>query len=260
MPFACSAGSGVSYDFVRRESGYLRKESTFRMPVLSDIEIELDAREVVLALHRGKKAPEALIGETRDAIARSQDLIYPRALYEWVKVLGVDGELVLLASGNGGGDAVLRLGPHADLMAKAELALVSIVTIGSELDEHVEELNKSGELLEAYLLDSVGVVALAEVGKAVREYAEKEAASRGWGVSASLAPGSLQGWPIEGQFDLCALLPLDDIDVHLKESGVLVPFKSASGLIGLGGKYRSKKVGSVCRFCIRADTCWRRKK
>jgi hypothetical protein len=260
MPFACSTGSKVSYDFVRRESGYLRKESTFRMPVLANIEIKLDAREVVLALHQGKKAPEALVGETRDAIAQSQDLVHPWALYEWVKVLGVNGEQVLLAPRNGGGDAVLKLGPHADLMAKAQMALISIVTIGGEINEHIDELNKSGKLLEAYLLDSVGVVALAEVGKVIREYAEQEAASRGWGVSASLAPGSLQGWPIEGQFDLCALLPLDEINVHLSESGVLVPFKSASSLIGMGRGYNAKKVGSVCRFCMRAETCWRRKK
>jgi hypothetical protein len=51
------------------------------MPVLSDIEIELDAREVVLALHRGQKAPEALIEETRSAIIQSKDLIHPQAVY-----------------------------------------------------------------------------------------------------------------------------------------------------------------------------------
>lgn len=230
------------------------------MPVMTDIKIELDAREVVLALHQGKKAPEGLIRETTDAITQSRDLVHPRALYEWVKVSGVHGEQVLLTPGNGGKDAVLTLGPHADLMGKAALALISVVTIGGEINEHIDELNKSGKLLEAYLLDSVGVVALAEVGKAIREYAEKEAASRGWGVGASLAPGSLQGWTIEGQFDLCALLPLDEIDVHLNESGVLVPFKSASGLIGMGRGYSAKTVGSVCRFCMRAETCWRRKK
>ncbi len=230
------------------------------MPVMTDIKIELDAREVVLALHQGKKAPEALIDEARDAITQSRGLVHPRALYEWVRVVGVNGDQVVLTSGNGTGDVALKLGPHADLMAGAELALVSVVTIGGEIDEQIDALNKSGKLLEAYLLDSVGVVALAEVDRAVREYVEKEAASRGWGVGASLAPGSLQGWPFEGQFDLCALLPLEEIEVHLSESGVLVPFKSASGLIGMGRGYGSKKVGSVCRFCMRAETCWRRRK
>jgi hypothetical protein len=230
------------------------------MPILSDIEIELDAREVVLALHRGQKAPEALIEETRIAIIQSTDLIHPRAVYKWIPVREVKGEQVALARRNGEGDAILRLGPHADLLANAELALVSIVTIGGQLDERVDELNKSGKVLEAYLTDSIGVVALGEVGKAIRRYAEREAAARGWGVGASLAPGSLQGWPIEGQFSLCVLIPSDEIGVHLNESGVLVPFKSASSLIGLGRRYRSKKVGSVCRFCMRAETCWRRKK
>ena len=229
------------------------------MPVLTDIEIELDAREVVLALHQGKRAPEALVDETAIAIEQTRRLIYPRALYKWVSVRDVIGKQVVLAAVNGDRETVLKLGPHADLMGKAELALVSVGTIGNELDEHVDELNKSGKLLEAYLVNSVGVVALAEVGRAIRKYAEKEASSRGWGVGASLAPGSLQGWPIEGQFELCVLLSLDEIAVRLNESGVLVPFNSASSLIGMGQGYSARKVGSVCRFCIRAETCWRRR-
>jgi len=229
------------------------------VPILSDIEIKLDAREVVLALHQGKRAPEALVDETAIAIEQTSDLIHPCALYKWVSVREVKGEQVVLAAGNGDRDVMLKLGPHANLMTKAELALVSVGTIGGELDEHIDDINRSGRLLEAYLVNSVGVVALAEVGRAIRKYAEKEAASRGWGVGASLAPGSLHGWPIEGQFELCALLSLDDIDVRLNESGVFVPLNSASSLIGMGWAYRAKKVGSVCRFCMRAETCWRRR-
>ncbi len=230
------------------------------MPVLSDIPIELDAREVVLALHQGKKVPPSLVSETRTAISKSRPWMHPRALYAWVSVREVAGEKVVLQPANGNQHVSLNLGPHADLMTAAELALVSVVTIGGELNRQVDALNKAGEFLGAYLIDSIGVVALAEVGKTVRRYAEEQAAARGWGVSAALAPGSLQGWPIEGQFDLCSLLPLDEIDVRLNESGVLVPFKSASSLIGTGRRYRSQKVGSVCRFCMRADTCWRRRK
>jgi len=229
------------------------------MPILSDIEIKLDAREMVLALHQGKRTPEALVDETAIAIEQTRDLIYPRALYKWVSIRQLKGEQVVLAAVNGDREAVLRLGPHADLMAKAELVLVSVGTIGNELDEHIDELNKSGNVLEAYPVNSIGVVALAEVGRAIRKYAEKEASSRSWGVGTSLAPWSLQGWPIEGQFELCALLPLDEIDVRLNESGVLIPFNSASSLIGMGREYRSKKVGSECRFCMRAETCWRRR-
>ena len=229
------------------------------MPVLKDVEINLDPRSVALALYRGKKVPEKIVEEIGKAIEQSHDLIHPVALYRWLKVEGVEGERLLLAREDGSGTAELGMGPHAELMAKAELALVSVVTIGGELDRVVVELNKAGKLLEAYLLNCVGVVALAEVDEAVRKYAEKEAKARAWGVSASLAPGSLEGWPIEGQFELCSLLFLDEIGAHLNESGVLVPISSASSLIGIGREYTAERVGSVCGLCMRAETCWRRR-
>jgi hypothetical protein len=230
------------------------------MPVLEDIDITLDAHDVVLELHRGKRAPETLVCETMKVIEQSVDLLRPQAVYEWVGVQGVRGEAVFFDSGEGAPEVSLTLGPHSDLMKEAEMALVSAVTIGAALNDRIEQLNREGHLLEAYLLDSVGVVALGEVGKAIRRLAEKEAESRGWGVSGALAPGSLQGWPVEGQGELCALIPIDQIHVHLNKSGVLIPFKSASGLIGAGAGYSSKKVGSVCRYCSLAKTCWRRRK
>ncbi len=230
------------------------------MPILEDIDITLDAREVVLELHRGKRAPETLVEETTTVIEQSGDLLRPQAVYKWVTVQGVKGEAVFFDSGEAGREVSVTMGPHSDLMKEAEMALVSTVTIGAALNDRIEELNREGHLLEAYLLDSVGVVALGEVGKAVRRLAEKEAESRGWGVSGALAPGSLQGWPVKGQDELCALIPIDQIHVHLNKSGVLIPFKSASGLIGTGPGYSSKKVGSVCRYCSLAETCWRRRK
>ena len=230
------------------------------MPLLEDITITLDARDVVLELHRGKRAPETLVEETRKVIEDARDLIHPRAVYEWVGVQGVNAENVLFDAGEEAFGASLALGPHSDLMKEAQLALVSAVTIGNALNDRIDELNREGRMLDAYLLDSVGVVALGEVGKAIRLLAEKEAESRGWGVSGALAPGSLKGWPVEGQDELCALIPIEQIHVHLNESGVLIPFKSASGLIGAGPGYPSRKVGSVCRYCSIAKTCWRRRK
>ncbi len=103
------------------------------------------------------------------------------------------------------------------------------------------------------------MVALGAVGEAMRCLAEEAAAERGWGVSPSLSPGSLVGWPLRGQRELCALLPLDEIGVRLNSHCVLEPHKSVSALIGLGPDYESGHVGSVCKYCALQDTCWRRR-
>ena len=178
-------------------------------------------------------------------------------MYDWIKILSVSDKKVVVASGDS--ELALSVGPHADLMIHGEIALVGVTTIGPKLDQEVRELNSSGQVLLAYLLDCIGVIALSEVGKRVSAVAEREAQCRGWGVSARLNPGSLVGWPLSDQAVLCTLIPLEMIRVSLNSHGVLVPLKSVTTTIALGPDYPSKKVGSVCHLCMHDGTCWRRR-
>jgi hypothetical protein len=100
---------------------------------------------------------------------------------------------------------------------------------------------------------------LGSAGAALRCVAEEAAASLGWGVSEALSPGSLVGWQLRGQRELCSLLPLETIGVRLNDYCVLEPHKSFSVMIGLGPGYTSAKVGSVCKYCALNATCWRRR-
>ncbi|GBC62260.1 hypothetical protein DENIS_3229 [Desulfonema ishimotonii] len=230
------------------------------MEILKNIPIELTPREVMASLSQGKRDPSWMIEPAEKAVEMARDLWEPLIIYDWLRVDGVDGENVNVASDNPGHSVSLHMGPHAGLTEKAEMALVSINSIGEKLDEKVRELNQSGETLLGYLLDSVGVMALSKVGDAASALAEKEAEERGWGVGARLSPGSLVGWPVEGQHQLCGLLPMEKAGLELNSGGIIIPFKSASGFIGMGPEYKSAKVGSVCKFCMHKETCWRRKK
>ncbi len=227
------------------------------MPILRDIPITLDPEAVVAA--RGGQPPRpGLIRVAQEAIALGQTLWQPVAVYDRFDLQAVDGEGVILAHPSGP-KSVLHVGPKADLLAPAVQVLVSVMTIGPALEQRVHELQAAGEGLKSYLLDSAGVLALGAVGEAVRCLAEEIAAAQGWGVSPALSPGSLVGWPVQGQRELCALLPLEQIGVQLNEYCVLVPHKSVSVLIGLGPGYQARHVGSVCQYCALQDTCWRRR-
>jgi hypothetical protein len=230
------------------------------MPILSDIEIEVTAEEVARSLNRGRVVSEPMMRKTKEALDLARDLWEPVSVFDWIDVGAVEDKSILFFSANQNREVRLHVGPHADLLAKASIALVSVHSIGPKLDEAVRQLNSGGENLLAYLLDSVGVVALGRVGDIVRCVAESEAKARGWGVGVNLSPGSLVGWPLGDQVDLVSLLPLDRVGIVINESGILVPFKSVSAVIGLGPTYTSKKVGSVCRFCMHKQTCWRRRK
>jgi hypothetical protein len=224
------------------------------MAILRDVTINLTAEELLAAQGRDNSRL-GLIAVAEEAVALGQTLFAPAAIYDEFGVHGVTGERVELAVDHAG----LTVGPKSHLLAPARRLLVVVCTIGPALEARVGELYGEGEPLLSYMLDCVGVMALGVVGERMRRLAEEQAAGRGWGVSPSLGPGSLVGWPVQGQRELCALLPLADIGVRLSKYCVLEPHKSASMAIGLGPGYESHEVGSVCRYCALRDTCWRRR-
>jgi hypothetical protein len=229
------------------------------MPVLTDVPVALRAEEIIAKRGNRSVRPE-LLRDAEEAIALGQTLWQPRAVYYWFDVRTVDGQNVTVSPpGQADRETMLRVGPKADLLRDAERLLVTVASIGPALEQRVRDLQNDRETLKAYMLDSAGVVALGAVGEAVRCLAEETAADLGWGVSLSLSPGSLVGWSLRGQRELCSLLPLDVIGVHLNKHFVLEPQKSTSGVIGLGPGYDSTKVGSACKYCALQKTCWRRR-
>lgn len=230
------------------------------MNILSEIPINLKAEDILLAQYLGRKKefPQNVLQSVEKAIDAGRSLFEPALIYDEFSVVGAEGEELILSTG--GSESRLKVGPKIDLLHPAQRVIVGVNTLGLSLEKRVDELQESKDLLDAYMLDTVGVVALGEVGNELRVIAEKRAAELGWGVGAALAPGSLVGWPLTGQRQLCALLPIEMINVKLNPSCVLEPHKSASTLIGIGPGYTSSRVGSVCRFCSLAANCWRRRK
>jgi len=251
------------------------------MPVLRDIPIALTPDEIVQAQQSRRRTPRdttAMVRAAAEAIEMAGPLYAPAIVYAEFEIQQVDDERVRLVDlagfalrlspkglGNLPGFALslslkgLTVGPHADLLAPATRLLAAVYTLGPALEAQVEQLNRSGDMLAAYWLDTAGVMALGRVGQAVRCLAEERATAQRWGVSAALSPGSLVGWPLQGQRELCALLPLAEIGVRLNSRCVLEPHKSVSLVIGLGPGYDTGHVGSVCHLCALRDSCWRRK-
>ncbi len=190
----------------------------------------------------------------RIALERLPALIAPALIYDFFPVEAVADGVVHLPAGMS-----LTIGPNAALLEPAEELLVGVLTIGPALDAAVSICFRSGEELVGLMLDSAGVIALGRVGEQGFALARQRAEALGGGVSASFAPGSVPGWSITRQWELCALLPIEEIGVELSESGLLVPLKSVSFAIGIGRGYEEHEVGSLCHLCALQDTCWRRR-
>jgi hypothetical protein len=186
------------------------------------------------------------------AVAQAELLAHPVTAYEWLPVQRGEKDRVLL------GNVELRLGRHANLLDPAHLACAAVCTIGSELEDEAKRLVTAGRNLEGYMLGEAAVFALDTAMSVVRRLAEAEAAKRGWGVGAELAPGQLAGWALSEQKTLCSQLDLTAIGVRLTDSGMLVPQKSASLVVGIGPDYTASQVCSPCDFCNNRETCsWR---
>jgi hypothetical protein len=179
-----------------------------------------------LARYKRRDAPPAPVWEaTRAMAARAAELATPGAWLRLVQVALVSEARVVLTEGPAfSGRAVAR---HLD---GAREAVAFVLTLGPALEAEVVALGQRQELLEAYLLDLAGWAGLEAAVRALRR--DLVAALPEARVSHRLGPGH-RDWPLEEQRELFALLERGAAPVRLSEHGVLIPFKSISGLFPL---------------------------
>jgi hypothetical protein len=183
------------------------------------------------------------------ALAQARELVAPALVYDWFSVGDRDERQAAV------GGVVFRIGKHADLLRPALSAFLAVVTIGPALEERSRELQASGKALDAFMLDQAGVYVVGKLIELAHSVVEEDAAGRGWRVGAELAPGQLSGWAIAEQKLVGQLVDLMSIGVRVTDSGMLVPQKSASLMVGVGPDYSASKVLSPCEFCEMRETC-----
>ncbi len=149
----------------------------------------------------------------------------------------------------------LDLGHSITFLRHARYVMVSSYTIGQALDIESSKASSNGNILEAYMIDLIGLTALEKTEDILKKNVESQAKTLDWGVSPFLSPGSVHGWELEEQSKLCALIPIQKIDVTLKNDTILYPLKSIIAVIGIGPGYDAIKVGSTCEVCSKRNTC-----
>jgi hypothetical protein len=174
---------------------------------------------------RREQAPAAVWDATHAMAARAGELALPAAVLRLVRVATVTEARVRLAEGPSfSGRAVAR---H---LGDADRAIAFVLTLGAALEAEVAALGQRHDLLEAYLLDLAGWVGLETAVRALRR--DLIAALPRARVSHRLGPGH-RDWPLPEQAALLSLFEGASAPVRLSEHGVLVPFKSISGVFGV---------------------------
>ena len=223
------------------------------MPVIRNIPLKLDMKEVLR--HEGIRLPSKLSPEVAAllhellASVEDQHLLKPAIVYEMYDVAQVDRSGLCLKD-----NKMLNGSLFSSVMSTVEELTVAVCTIGSNLEKKVSDYFQSNEPLRGVLLDGIGSAAVDLLTRETCKLVTKKASSRGYQASSPLNPG-MSGFPISEQWQLFQLVSAEKIGVSLTSSGVMVPRKSISLVIGIGPQMKSWTQKEICARCSLKKTC-----
>jgi len=224
------------------------------MPVIRDIPLSLEYTDEVLRRQglggRAQVRPEIkkVITELLAEVEK-KGLLEPAVAYEYYPITAMDSERISLE-----GDRAIEAPLLPATFPEAKELIVLIATIGPRLEKQVTEYTKGGEALRGMVLDGIGTAAVDRLIPGALELIAAEVASRGYEISSPVNPG-MPGFPMTEQWSLLELAPVEEIGVSLSSSGVLVPRKSTSMVIGIGPKMTRWTQAEVCGRCSLRQTC-----
>jgi hypothetical protein len=227
------------------------------MPILNQWNLPLTIDQVLRALGADPEAIRlrrpSFLSSTGEAIAKGKHLLHPLVLYEKyaVKCL-VHERLELVSNSTSLGRSYLSGQLIAQHLARAQVIIVMLCTIGSELDENVSSLFKI-DPMSGLALDGVGSAAVENLAIQACNYFEAQAKTDGLNTTMPLNPGMV-GWPLDqGQPQIFTLVDSDQIQISLNESCMMIPSKSLSMVLGVGNDVSA--IGSSCDYCSLKGVC-----
>jgi len=223
------------------------------MPVIRDIPLSLKTGAVLRRQGFGGKAkvrPEIknLIEELLASV-ESNHLLELAAAYEYYTIFGMSGVQISLE-----GDKAVHGPALPALFPKARELAVLICTIGPKLEKQASDYTQNGEALRGMLLDGIGSAAVDMLIPEVIKPIAAKVASRGYEVSSPVNPG-MPGFAMTEQWNLMELSQAHQIGVSLTQSGILIPRKSVSMVVGIGTKMTRWTQAQVCARCSLRETC-----
>ena len=223
------------------------------MPVIHNIPLSLKISEVLR--REGLSNYANVRPEIEDltlellTIVEITDLLEPVIAYQIYQVTGMNGQQVSLE-----GSSVVHGSLLPSTFPEAKELAIAVCTIGPKLEEKVTAYSNSGETLRGVLLDGIGSAAVDSLTYEVCKFMASEVSPRGYHVSSPVNPG-MPGLPITEQWQLLKMVPAEEIGVSLTSSGIMVPRKSTSMVIGIGPRMKTWTQAEVCALCSLNRDC-----
>jgi hypothetical protein len=221
------------------------------MPILARWDLVVDADKVLWGQGANpeviKKRNPRLADIAQQAVEEGSHLLHPLLLYERIPVIGHKHDSLQLRNGT-----VLRGSFVRQHLLGSEEITVAVCTVGEELSSYASEVFQS-DPVRGLALDGLASAAAEALAEAACQFFDNTALLEGKSTSMPLNPG-MEGWPLErGQEQIFSLIQPEKIGVTLNASGIMLPLKSLSLLIG-SGEYLEKS-GISCDYCTMRETC-----
>ena len=230
------------------------KSTNSQVQILDRLEIKIFPEDLAGSIKTSSNR-EKILQMADNVLAKVKGNWRPRAVVRWLGVGQVTKDMVMLKPFDGGEAGGLRLGFASRFMATAKYGLVVVFTAGDELEREAGLASKEKRFMDAYLYDLIGLAVLEKTRQQVNKVVEEKAREMNWGIGPFLSPGSVHGWELDDQDNLCGFVPMDRIGVKSGGNGILMPFNSLSCLIGIGPDFGKKTVGVPCDVCSKKDRC-----
>ncbi len=139
----------------------------------------------------------------------------------------------------------------------SESVLFFVCTAGPGIEEYSRKLMKEDNTIEGYLMDVIGSETVEASMNYSQDLFEEMMKDIGLKITNRYSPGYC-GWHVSEQHKLFSLLPEQFCDIKLKESALMLPIKSVSGIIGIGKN--AEKKGYTCDNCDQENCVYRKGK
>lgn len=223
------------------------------MSIIHDIQVHVKpegiARRIGIRKYSKARADTASLIEELLAMAQNNHLIKPAIVYNTYQITGIGNNKLAII-----GDVILRGKLLASNLTGSQELVVAICTIGPKLEKAATEYYKKVETLRSLITDGIGSAAVDSLVWEACRLMKNEALTRGYQASGPLSPG-MSGFPLSQQQTVFSLVPAYKIGVRLTKSGVMVPRKSSSFVIGMGPQVSSWTQRDSCARCNLQKTC-----
>lgn len=189
--------------------------------------IRLDKDQVKKFLGYGSKAcPPIILKKVDEEMKRAADLFDPEVVVRRFKIDRIEGSEIFF----GGRHEIKSSFAAKELQGSSELYL-ALYTLGDRIEQRIQEHSSGGEMIRAMIIDKIGVVALDDMNRQIREAIASEAAPLK--ISAQLFP-SQGDFEISNQKMIFEVLEDEIRSITISTHFQFNPLKTVAVIFGIG--------------------------